>query len=157
MILYLDSSALVKRYVAEPGSDDVLSLMTEARAAATSLIARSEISAALAKAVRLKVLSRNDATTALQVFRSQWPDIIRVQLTETLVAEADALAWTHALRGYDAVHLASAIFWQETIDEPVTVVTFDRQLWDGARRSNLPVFPPRSPPTAAEKRIQCSG
>lgn len=142
MILYLDSSALVKRYVAEPGSDDVLSLMTEARAAATSLIARSEISAALAKAVRLKVLSRNDATTALQVFRSQWPDIIRVQLTETRVAEADALAWTHALRGYDAVHLASAIFWQETIDEPVTVVTFDRQLWDGARRSNLPVFPP---------------
>ncbi len=141
MILYLDSSALVKRYVGEPGSDDVRRLLAEARVAGTSLIARSEISAALAKAVRLKLLSRDDATAALQVFRSQWPDIVRVQLTETLVAEADALAWAHALRGYDAVHLASAIFWQDTIGEPVTVVTFDRQLWDGARRSTLAVFP----------------
>ena len=141
MILYLDSSALVKRYVAEPGSDDVLHIVAEARVAGTSLITRSEISAALAKAVRLKFLSRDDATAALRVFRSQWPDIVRVQLTEPLVAEADALAWAHALRGYDAVHLASAIFWQDTIGEPVTVVTFDRQLWDGARRSDLAVFP----------------
>ncbi len=141
MILYLDSSALVKRYIAEPGSDDVLRLIADARVAGTSLITRSEIAAALAKAIRLKLLSRDNATAALQTFRAQWPDIVRVQLTEPLVAEADALAWAHALRGYDAVHLASAIFWQDTIGEPVTVVTFDRQLWDGASRSNLAVFP----------------
>jgi predicted nucleic acid-binding protein len=141
VIPYLDSSALVKCYVAESGSDDVLRIVSEASVAGTSLIARSEISAALSKAVRLKLLTRNAATAALQVFRSQWLDIVRIQLTEALVADADALAWTHALRGYDAVHLASAIFWQDTVGEPVTVVTFDRQLWDGARRSNLAVFP----------------
>ena len=141
MILYLDSSALVKRYVAEPGSDDVVRLIAEARVAGTSLIARSEIAAALAKAVRVKLLSRDDASAALKAFRAQWPDLVRVQLTEALVADADALAWTHALRGYDAVHLASALFWQDALGGPVTVATFDRQLWDGAQRSNLPVFP----------------
>jgi len=41
--LYLDSSALVKRYVAEPGSEDVVTLMAEAAAVATSLVTRAEV------------------------------------------------------------------------------------------------------------------
>ena len=41
--LYLDSSALVKRYVAESGSDDVIALMADAAAVATSLVTRAEV------------------------------------------------------------------------------------------------------------------
>ena len=55
MILYLDASALVKRYVAERGSREVIGLTTAAEIVATSLISRAEVAAALARAVRLGV------------------------------------------------------------------------------------------------------
>jgi hypothetical protein len=45
-----------------------------------------------------------------------------------VIARADILAWEHQLRGYDAVHLAAAVLWQEAIGAPVTMATFARQL-----------------------------
>ena len=62
-------------------------------------------------------------------------------MTETLIARADTLAWDHGLRGYDAVHLAGAVLWQETLGEMVTVATFDRELWQAARRAGMMVWP----------------
>ena len=52
MFLYLDSSALVKRYVDEPHSEAVAHLMDETLAIGTSAISRVEIGAALARAAR---------------------------------------------------------------------------------------------------------
>lgn len=141
MILYLDASALVKRYVAEPGSDEVARLIAGADGVGTSLITRAETSAALAKAARVGVLTREAAAAALQVFRSEWTLVIRVQATELVLTRADTLAWELGLRGYDAVHLASALIWQEGMGEAVTLATFDRQLWDAARAQGLIVSP----------------
>ena len=141
MIVYLDASALVKRYVAERGSDEVALLIAQAAGVGTSLISRAETPAALAKAVRLRALSHAAGVAALQVFRSEWLLLIRVQATELVLARADALAWELGLRGYDAVHLASALVWQEGIGEAVTLATYDRQLWDAARVQGLGVFP----------------
>ncbi len=109
MILYLDASALVKRYVAEPGTIAVAEIIAQADVVGTSLISRAETSAALAKSVRVGVLSHAAAASALQVFRAEWPTLVRVQATELLLARADMLAWELNLRGYDAVHLASAL------------------------------------------------
>ncbi len=53
MILYLDSSALVKRYIAERGSKNTAELTARAELVATSLISRAEVAAAFAKAVRI--------------------------------------------------------------------------------------------------------
>jgi uncharacterized protein len=141
VIVYLDASALVKRYVAERGSDEVALLIAQAAGVGTSLISRAETSAALAKGVRLRALSRAAGAAALQVFRSEWLLLIRVQATELVLARADALAWELGLRGYDAVHLASALAWQEGMGEAVTLATYDRQLWDAARAQGLGVFP----------------
>ena len=52
MILFLDASALVKRYVAEEGSEEVEAWSLEAEALATTVISRVEVPAALAKARR---------------------------------------------------------------------------------------------------------
>lgn len=141
MIVYLDASALVKRYVAEAGSAEVEGLILTAEIVGTSVISRAEVAAALAKAVRAGVLHHDEAGQALGVFRAQWMDVVRLQLTEAIVARADALAWERGLRGYDAVHLATALFWQDAIGEPVTLATFDRQLWEGARATALTVWP----------------
>ena len=141
MILYLDASALVKRYVAEPGSVEVSEVIAGADLAGTALITRAEVAAALAKAVRVGALTQEEASASLQVFRQEWPDLVRVQVTETVVARADRLAWDYDLRGYDAVHLAAATFWQETMGEPVTMTTFDRRLWQAADQVGLVPHP----------------
>lgn len=108
MILYLDASALVRRYVAESGSAEVNEAISRAEVTGTTLISRAEVAAALAKAVRMNVLTREDASAALQVFRSEWPDLVRVQMTGMVIARADVFAWEYGLRGYDAIHLAAA-------------------------------------------------
>ena len=141
MILYLDASALVKRYISEPGSREVAEAIAAAEVVGTSLISRAETAAALAKAVRVGTLTREEAASALQVFRSEWPSLVRVQATDVLLARAGELAWELGLRGYDAVYLASALVWQDGMGERVNVATFDRQLWEAAEERGLAAFP----------------
>jgi predicted nucleic acid-binding protein len=142
VIVYLDASALVKQYVAETGSEAVGALIEAADVVGTSLISRAEVVAALAKAVRVGLLERSEASGARTIFATQWSDVVRLQLTETVVTRAGDLAWEHDLRGYDAVHLAAALFWQETLGESVTMATFDRQLWEKGEQTGLAVWPP---------------
>ncbi len=137
MIVYLDASALVKRYVAEAGSAEVNQLLVRADVVGTAAISRAEVAAALAKAVRVGALTRDEAEAALQVFRAEWVDLVRLQLTKVILAQADTLAWEYELRGYDAVHLAAALFWQSSLGEPVTLATYDRQLWQAGNAAGL--------------------
>lgn len=141
MIAYLDASALVKRYVAEAGSAAVGRLISQAEAVGTSVVSRAEVAAALAKAVRMKLLPRVESASALQVFSLEWEKLVRLQLTELLVARAASLAWEQGLRGYDAVHLAAALIWQDMLGESVTVATYDRQLWEAAEAAGAGVWP----------------
>jgi hypothetical protein len=57
------------------------------------------------------------------------------------VERAEALAWEYGLRGYDAVHLASALTWQESVGEQIVLATFDEQLWEAAKRAGLKAWP----------------
>jgi predicted nucleic acid-binding protein len=141
MILYLDSSALVKRYVAEPGSTEVNDAIATAEVIGTAIISRAEVAAALTKSVRMEVLTREEASASLQVFRNEWLDLVRVQITELVVTRADSLAWEHHLRGYDAVQLAAVSVWQEAMGAPVTIATFDQHLWTIAERVGLVPYP----------------
>lgn len=141
MIVYLDASALVKRYVAEAGSAEVEALIGEARAIGTAVVSRAEVAAALAKATRVGLVAREAALKALESFNADWEHLIRLQFGEPLAARAATLAWEHGLRGYDAVHLATALVWRETLGETVTVATYDRELWRGAQASGLSPWP----------------
>lgn len=142
MILYLDSSALVKRYLHEMRSAEVERVFTQAEQAGTAIISRAEVSAALAKAVRMDWLAHADALKGLSEFQSQWETLFRLHIREITVGRADALAWKYGLRGYDAVHLACALLWQESLAVPVTLATFDKELWDAAQLAGLNTWPP---------------
>ncbi|MCD6288907.1 MAG: type II toxin-antitoxin system VapC family toxin [Anaerolineae bacterium] len=141
MILYLDASALVKRYVAEPGSPEVNEIISTIAVVGTALVTRAEVGAALAKGVRLGALNQEEAMAALHTFRDEWSDLVRIQVTEAVIARAEMLAWEQSLRGYDAVHLAAASIWQDAMSDPVIMATFDRHLWVAARRIGLIPFP----------------
>jgi predicted nucleic acid-binding protein len=145
MIVYLDTSALVKHYVQESGSEEVERVIGEARLVGTAAITRVEMAAALAKAVRMHLLSWDEAAEALSAFEAEWESLVRLQLHELLLARAASLAWERGLRGYDAVHMASALFWRDIVGEPVVLATHDRELWEEAVRSGLKVFPEDRP------------
>jgi predicted nucleic acid-binding protein len=92
VIVYLDASALMKRYVAEAGSDQVAALLAPAEAVGTAIITRAELAAALAKATRVKRLARKEAAAALRAFQAEWDDVVRIQVTEGVVTRAASLA-----------------------------------------------------------------
>ena len=145
MIVYLDASALVKRYVAETGSAEVLELIGKAEAVGTVVISRAEVAAALAKASSIQVLPRDEAVSAFKVFNRDWENLVRLRMTEGLVSRAASLAWEYGLRGYDAVHLASALFWQDMLGAAITVASYDRQLWEAVKANGLIAWPESLP------------
>jgi predicted nucleic acid-binding protein len=105
--LYLDTSSLVKLYVAEAGSEDVRTHVDRATIVATSMIAYPETRAALARRRREHALRPAAFAAAKRKFEEDWPKYVAVHVTEALYRDAGNLAERYALRGYDSVHLAS--------------------------------------------------
>jgi predicted nucleic acid-binding protein len=112
------------------------------------------VAAALAKAVRAGLVTQEVARSAQRMFARDWPDLVRVPVTEALVERAEGLAWEHGLRGYDSVQVASALAWHESIGEEIVLATFDQQLWAAAKRTGLAAWPEQFPggPSEANDR-----
>jgi predicted nucleic acid-binding protein len=107
LTLYLDTSSLVKLYVEEAGSDDVRDLVAQAAVVATSIVAYPETRAALARLRRGGDLSPSKFATAKRNFEAQWPAFVTLEVTAPISREAGEFAERYALRGFDALHLAS--------------------------------------------------
>ena len=145
MILYLDTSALVKRYLIEAGSPEVNQWISMAQPVSTALITRAEMSAAISRAGRLGWISKEQSQHALELFRSEWELLGRLPINEATVRRADVLACQYDLRGYDAIHLACALLYQEGLGESVSLATYDRLLWQAGKATGLTVLPTSSP------------
>lgn len=141
MNLYLDTSALIKRYVNETGTEDARAWIRAADSISTSLLTRAETAAGLTRLQNRGILTREDYRLALEQFRLDWAEYHRIPVNEELIARADFLACQHGLRGYDAVHLAAALIWQEALMLPVTLATYDQELADTGKKSGLRVLP----------------
>jgi predicted nucleic acid-binding protein len=141
MMLYLDTSALVKRYVAEAGSEAVNAWMEAAEVLTTGLLTRAELAAAITRLSRMQLMESSEALRILGIFRDEWESLLRLPVTETTVQRADQLACQHGLRGYDAVHLATALIWRETTKQSIHLVTYDRLLWQAARAEGVLALP----------------
>jgi predicted nucleic acid-binding protein len=141
MILYLDTSALVKRFIVEKGSADVNALISVADLVGSSIISQVEMAAALGKALRMEWIDSTSALTAYQDFLGQWQYFTRIMVSSGLIDRAAQLSWELGLRGYDATHLSSALFWQESLDMEIVLATYDRELWMAAKKSGLKIWP----------------
>lgn len=140
-IVYFDASALVKLVVEEEGSELAASLWDGCDAAASSRFAYPEVCAALAAAHRNRDLSGPSVDEALHSFDAFWTAVRPVELTERVEADAGRLASEHALRGADAVHLASALALR---DPQLVMAVWDRRLSAAATASGLAVSPARA-------------
>ncbi len=107
MTLYLDTSSLVKLYVAEAGSEVVRQLVGDATIVATSVVAYAEARAALARLRREGVLTASKLTSARREFDEEWPTYLTLEATDSLSRAAGEFAEKYSLRGFDSIHLAS--------------------------------------------------
>lgn len=135
MILYLDSSALVKLYVAEPGVKRVRAAVAEAAACCTHLIAYVEVRAALARAFRMQRVTLESLAAHRREFDATWERLDVVVPDTAMVRRAGDLAEHHGLRGYDSVHLAAAAAILERVGGavPFRMAVFDGDLASAAR------------------------
>lgn len=143
--VYLDTSALVKRYVDEAGSREVAEVLQQAEYQATSIVVEAELPAALSRAVRIGAIARRGGDLAVKAWAHDREDLVWIQLTQPMLRHAGTLAWQEGLRGYDAVHLAAALWWQANLGQELLLATYDRELWRSAGRHGLRVFPEREP------------
>ncbi len=108
MIVYFDTSAIVPIVVEEVSSPTASRLWDDADRVVSSRLVYAEGRAALAMARRMDRLEEDELTTAVRDFESLYGQLDIVEVTPELVHDAGSLAERFALRGYDAVHLASA-------------------------------------------------
>jgi predicted nucleic acid-binding protein len=141
MILYFDTSALVKRYIRESNSDDVFTLFDQVEKVGSILLTKVEMASAITKTIRMNWVDPKEAEIAWGDFLSQWSSFTRLAISTSLIDRASRLAKDYSLRAYDAMHLAAAHNWQEILDMPVTIATFDRELWLAAKQAGLLIWP----------------
>jgi uncharacterized protein len=108
--------------------------------AASSILAYPEGRAALAAARRGARLALSEHTHALEDFESLHGELSLIGVDAQLAREAGELAEKLALRGYDAVHLASAL----SAGDAITLVSWDEDLRRAAARSGCALAPPNA-------------
>jgi uncharacterized protein len=136
-LVYFDSSAFVKLLAEEGGSDLAAQLWDGCDAAVASRLAYPEVRAALA-AARNHDLDEADLNDSERTWDSYWAATRPVELTAAVEQHAGQLARTYALRGADAVHLASAL----AIGDPdLILAAWDRRLLAGAQAAGLNTAP----------------
>ena len=109
-IYFVDSSALVKRYVSEAGSTCMLELFDPAldNEIFVAAITGVEIIAAIIRRSLGGSISATDATLVCNQFRSDFQaDYQIIEIIEEIINSAMSLAEARGLRGYDAVQLAA--------------------------------------------------
>lgn len=109
---FFDSSAAVKRYVAEVGTAWVIGLFrqTPSNVFYVARITSAEVVSAFARRLRGRSLTAGQATKAKKRFRRDFQHkFFKIEIDAMLVEKATQLADRYALRGYDAVQLAAAL------------------------------------------------
>lgn len=140
MVLYLDTSALVKRYFEEESSDVVLSLWGKAGHIVTSSVAYSETLACFYRKKNEPGFDDNVFAKILDEFRVDWSSFIRVQVNDGLNRYIDRVFACCRLRGFDAVHLASAVLIREKLSKDLVFACYDSRLNKAAKLQGLEIL-----------------
>lgn len=140
MIVYLDTSALVKLYVAEEDSGGLVRrAIEEAERIATSTVAYAEARSGFARKHREDVFDDAQLRRAVSDLDEDWPTYALLVVSDPIARRAGELAERHALRGFDAIHLASAVRLSERLED-TRFLAFDARLNDAAGRANLAMY-----------------
>ena len=143
MILFLDTSALVKLYLDEPGSDSIRERITDSTVA-LSHVAYGEIYATFARRFRESLLKENEHNAVCMAFEEDWSAVFRIPLSVEVLSKVPALCRRHPLRGADALHIASALMLVER-EIDTTFVSSDLRQLEAATAEGMATFDPAVP------------
>lgn len=133
LVAYLDTSALVKLYVTEPGGDRVEALVDLVHGAlVTSVITYAEARGVFARYLRDNKISQQQHDTLVVNFNADWEGMNEVDVTPDVYRRAgDLLAAHPTLRAMDAIQMSSAL--EARKHAAIKFLTFDHDLEAVAR------------------------
>lgn len=140
MILYCDTSALMKLYAQEAHSNDIRDAVGSARSTLVSLLAWAEVHAAFSLKQRTQQVTAKQVTMGLERLGKEWNSFTRVGVDAPLMADAGRLALQFGLRAYDSVQLASAWRVHQQIGDALTFACFDKTLNAAASELGIPLM-----------------
>ena len=135
----MDTSALVKLYVREPGTDETRARLDGASLVATSRVAYPEARAAFARRQREGGIGRRALARAVSALDRDLDRFVVVELSAKVARRAGELAERRALRGFDAIHLASALEVEQLTGSTPSFSCFDDRLREAASAEGLPI------------------
>ena len=147
MILFSDTSALVKLYIAEPGSERMREAATRGEPVAASVLAFAEIHVTFARRRREELLLATELEQLRLGFADDWEKLTQIPIGAAVLNLVPGLCGRYPLRGADAVHLASALLLHEE-GLQVIFACSDRTLLGAAAAEGLATFDP-----ASEERV----
>lgn len=128
MILFCDTSALLKLYIVETGSEIVKGWVAKAEAVAVCRVAWAEAHAALSRRAREVIEDAPVIEQAKAALARDWPHFLVMDADQMLVERAGDYADTFALRGYDSIQLAAAFETGRIAQSPICFACFDVRL-----------------------------
>jgi predicted nucleic acid-binding protein len=140
VILYLDTSAILKRYFQESFSEEVSAKWKQSEMIVTSSVAYAETMATISRKQKEADIDNKVIQKTIQAFQMDWSGFIRVEVTDDLNEYINNVLQKHPLRGFDAIHLASALVIYEKFPRTFFFACFDQRLNQAARLESLPSF-----------------
>ncbi|TGK84406.1 PIN domain-containing protein [Leptospira montravelensis] len=137
MFYYLDSSVLVKKYFDEYASDTVLNIWKENRYLAISQVGYSEILATINKKQKIEKFSDKVKENIIKQFKSDWDQLVKINVDHTINSELERIHSKYLLRGFDAIHLVSAIILFNELEEKTFFLSADDNLATAAKKDGL--------------------
>jgi len=141
MILYLDTSALLKKYFKETGSSDIISIWKKSDAIITSSVAYAETMATIFRKKRETNVDESIFMSVIKTFQKDWLTFITVEVKDDLNKLINKIVASHPLRGFDAVHLASALTLHDAIHDIMVFACYDKRLLKAAKGEGLQTLP----------------
>lgn len=141
-MIYLDTSALIKKYALESGTDEVRAMLKNEDTIITSKLTYAEVCATFARKLREGAMGKAVYGRAWESFLNDWEVFTLVEIREEIFPGIHKLSQTHPLRGADAIHLSSALWIGEEIGQPLVFVTSDVLLLKAAKKEGLEVINP---------------
>ena len=136
-MIYFDTSALIKLFILEKGSEEAQRLSRDYFPVATATIAYPETYSGFNRKKREGFLSARQYTKLGRRFEEHWTTCIRIELTGEVLTLAKVLLERYPLRAFDAIHLASAISLQKGIQEPLQFAAADIRLLNASSAEQL--------------------
>ncbi len=140
MIVYFDSSSIVKWFFDEPNADLARGIRERADFVFTSVVSFPEVISAMYRAMKEGRCSKSDMELVREEFLRIWPDFRWIRVSERLIQQAGQLIFRHGLRAYDSIHLASALVLKEEGEAlDLFFSCFDRNLNLAASREDFAI------------------